>query len=121
MLLQHPELHAGVAEFNKISSLDLPGVKILAQMLETLHESPHLNTAALLERARDSQHETHLQQLAQQPLVFEADKLQPELNGIIQQLQQQAIGQRHEYLERKGLRNLTEKELIEYKGLYLKD
>ena len=117
MLLQHPKLHADVGEFNKISSLELPGVKILIQMLETLHENPHLNTAALLERARDSQHEAHFQQLAQQSLVFEVDKLQPELNGIIQQLQQQAIEQRHEYLERKGLRNLTDEELIEYKSL----
>jgi len=117
MLLQHPNLHSGVGEFNKIATLDLPGVKILVEMLETLHQNPHLNTAALLERARDSQHEMHFQQLAQQSLAFEADKLQPELNGIIQQLQQQAVEQRHEYLEHKGLRNLTSEELIEYKGL----
>ena len=120
ILLQHPELHAGVGDFNKLSALELPGVKILVRMLETLSENPHLNTAALLERARDSQYEAHFQQLAQQTLAFEADKLQPELNGIIQQLQQQAIEQRHEYLENKGLRNLTDEELIEYKGLYLK-
>jgi len=117
MVLQHPNLHSGVGEFNKIATLDLPGVKILVEMLETLHQNPHLNTAALLERARDSQHEMHFQQLAQQSLAFEADKLQPELNGIIQQLQQQAVEQRHEYLEHKGLRNLTSEELIEYKGL----
>jgi len=120
MLLQHPELHAGVGEFDKVSSLELPGVKILVQMLETLSTYPHLNTAALLERARDTQHESHFQQLAQQTLAFEADKLQPELNGIMQSLQQQAIEQRHEYLEHKGLRNLSDEELIEYKGLYLK-
>jgi DNA primase len=120
MLLQHPSLHAEVGEFNKISSLELPGAKILVQILETLSENPHLNTAALLERARGSQHEVHFQQLAQQTLTFEADKLQPELNGIIQRLQQQAIEQRYEYLEHKGLRNLTEDELIEYKALYRK-
>lgn len=120
MLLQHPSLHAEVGEFNKISSLDLPGAKILAQMLETLSENPHLNTAALLERARETQHEAHFQQLAQQVLAFDVDKLQPELNGIIQQLQQQAIEQRYEYLEHKGLRNLTERELLEYKALYQK-
>ena len=121
MLLQHPKLHAGVGEFDKIDSLEMPGVKILAQMLETLFESPHLNTAALLERARGSQHEAHLQQLAQHALTFEADLLQPELNGIVQQLQQQAVEQRYEYLENKGLRNLTEAELIEYKGYLQKN
>jgi len=120
MLLQHPELHDKVGDFDKITSLELPGVKILAQMLETLYETPHLNTAALLERARGTQHEAHFQQLAQQVLAFEADKLEPELKGIIQQLQQQAIEQRYEYLGRKGLRNLTEDERLEYKSLYLK-
>ena len=117
ILLQHPELHVDVGIFDKVASLEQPGIKILVQMLETLQDNPHLNTAALLERARDSRHESHLQQLAQQSLSFDADKLQAELTGIIQQLQQQAKEQRHTVLMNKGLRNLTDAERIEIQQL----
>jgi DNA primase len=85
-------------------------------MLETLTEHPHLNTAAMLERARDTDYEGHLQRLALQPLSLSPEQLKPELAGLLLQLQQQAIAERHEYLEQKGLRNLTEVERIEYLG-----
>ena len=119
ILLQHPELHSEVGNFDKVQSLELAGIKILVQMLETLQDNPNLNTAALLERARDSKHETHLQQLAQQSLTFEADRLQAELNGIIEQLQKQAIEKRHADLVAKGFRNLTDEERIEIQQLSL--
>ena len=114
ILLQHPELHLGVGDFNKIEALELPGIKILVQMLETLRDKPHLNTAALLERARGSDSEEHLQKLALQSFSLSSKELQPELTGIIEQLQQQALEKRHEYLEHKGLRNLTDAERVEY-------
>lgn len=117
ILLQHPSLHHTVPLFDRIITLELAGVKIFINMLETLHEYPHLNTAALLERARDSRHESHLQQLAEYPLTFEPEELQAELNGIIQQLQQQAIEQRHTDLVKKGLRNLTDSERLEIQQL----
>ncbi|NOQ81988.1 MAG: DNA primase [Methylophaga sp.] len=120
ILLQHPELYSGVSNFDRLSLLEQPGIKILVHMLETLHENPHLNTAALLERARDSRHEVHLQQLAQQSLTFEADKLQAELNGIIENLQKQVRDPRLTYLEEKGFRNLTDEERIEIQQLSLK-
>ncbi len=117
ILLQHPALHAEVDCYDKLETLERPGMTILVQILETLSQNPHLTTAMLLERARGSEHEGHLQQLAQQPLTLSADKLQYELRGIIQQLQQQAIEQRHAYLVDKGLRNLTDEERIEIQQL----
>jgi len=116
ILLQHPELIDEVCPFDKLALLDLPGMNILVQMLETLTEHPHLKTAALLERARDTEYAGHLQRLAVQALTLNAEQLKPELNGILSQLQQQAISERYEYLENKGLRNLTPAELAEYKG-----
>jgi len=110
ILLQHPELHIEVGVFDKIATLELPGITILVKMLETLQQSPHLNTAALLERARDTEHEAHLQKLALQPLSLSSDELKHELAGMVQQLQQQAIELRHAYLMQKGLRNLTDEE-----------
>jgi DNA primase len=116
ILLQHPGLITDIGVFDKLALLELPGINILVQMLETLTEHPHLNTAALLERARDTDYEGHLQRLALQPLTLSPEQLKPELAGLLLQLQQQAIADRHEYLEQKGLRNLTEAERIEYLG-----
>jgi len=117
ILLQHPELHAEIAAFDKLASLERPGITILVQILETLTENPHLTTAMLLERARGSEHEGHLRQLVQQPLTLSAEELQHEINGIIQQLQQHAIEQRHAALVAKGLGNLTNEERIEINNL----
>ncbi len=117
ILMQYPELHADVGEFDKLASLERPGIIILVQLLETLSQNPHLTTAMLLERARGSEHESHLQQLVQQPLTLGAEELQYELKGIIQQLQQQAVEQRYAYLVTKGLHNLTAEERIEIQQL----
>ncbi|HIE82720.1 MAG TPA: DNA primase, partial [Dehalococcoidia bacterium] len=83
IVLQHPKLYSVVGGFDKITSLERPGINILAQILEALRENPHLNTAALLERARGSKHAEHIQRLALQPLSLTADELQYELIGII--------------------------------------
>ena len=116
IVLQHPELHSSVNEFDKISSLDRPGIKILAQLLETLSQNPHLNTAALLERARDSEHAEHLQRLVLQPLSLSADELKHELLGIIQQLQQEALAERQAYLTAKPFSELTDAEKEEIRN-----
>jgi len=117
ILLQHPELHAEIGEFDKIATLDRPGINILVQMLETLRQNPHLTTAALLERSRGTESEAHLNKLAQQSLSLEADELKHELIGVVQQLQQQARDERRALLMAKGLRNLTDEERREINSL----
>jgi len=107
ILLQHPELASEVENDDRIATLTQPGIKILVQMLETLRQNPHLNTAALLERARGSSHSEHLQQLAQQVLPLNSDELKPELLGMVEQLQRQAIEQRHAELVTKPLSELS--------------
>ena len=96
-----------------ISSLQLPGVNILKELLETLHQYPHLTTAALLERWRDRENGAHLEKLALQSLSLSADELKHELLGIFSQLQKQAKEQRRIYLESKPLSELTEAEKAE--------
>jgi DNA primase len=118
LLLQHPKLHQDLGPFDKISTLNLPGIKILVQILETLQQNPHLNTAALLERSRDTDSEKHLQRLAQQTLPLTAIELKHELVAIVQQLQKQAVEQRKEYLERKHPSQLTDEEKAEIRSQY---
>lgn len=116
IILQHPELHAVVDDFSKLASLDKPGITILVQMLETLRQNPHLNTAALLERARGSEHENHLQKLAQQTLALSADELKHELIGIMRQLQHDATVERLKILTNKPFSQLTEAERAEIRN-----
>jgi DNA primase len=120
ILLQHPELHAAVGDFDKITTLSRPGITILAELLETLHQQPHLNTAALLERSRDAAHADHLTKLAIQTLSLSAEKLQHELVGMVAQLQQEAQELRHEILMAKGLSQLTLEERQEIQQLEIR-
>ena len=117
ILLQHPELHASVGEFDKISALSRAGVSVLVELLETLHQQPHLNTAALLERARDTEHGEHLKKLAIQTLDLSPEALQHELVCVVEQLQEEALELRHEFLMAKGLSQLTEQERQEIQQL----
>ncbi len=117
IILQHPELHAAVDDYDKVATLDRPGIKILVQMLETLRQNPHLNTAALLERSRGSESEAHLQKLAQQVLPLEADALKHELIGIMQQLQHDAIEERLRILTDKPFSQLTDAERAEIRNI----
>ncbi len=116
ILVQHPSLHSEVKEFDKLALLSKPGASILVELLETLHAQPHLNTAALLERSRDTEYASHLQKLAMQSLGLEAEALKHELIGLVGQLQQEAVADRQAYLTKKSFSELTEAEKQEIKG-----
>ena len=120
ILLQHPDLHKSVGDFDKIGTLSRPGIAILAELLETLHQQPHLNTAALLERAREADYADHLMKLAMQTLSLSAKELEHELVGAIKQLQQEAQNSRHEVLMAKGLSKLTKEEREEIQQLEIR-
>jgi DNA primase len=116
ILVQHPNLYEYVGEHHKIKDLELPGIKVLMKLLETLDEHPHLNTAALLERWRDDQNSGHLQRLALQSLSLSPDELRHELAGTVQQLQKQAVEDRQSYLTSKPFNQLTDEEKDEIKS-----
>jgi DNA primase len=86
---------------------------ILIQLLETMREHPHLKTAQLLERWRDTQQAPYMEKLAMQPLNLSPEQLEHELVGIVSRLNKQARDERYTYLINKGLSNLTESERIE--------
>ena len=116
ILLQHPELHKEAGDYQNLEALDVPGVEVLVRLLELLHEHPHLNTAAILERWRDDKNSAHLQRLALQTLSLSAEELQHELTGIIRQLQKQATEERQSYLTNKPFSQLTDAEKEEVKS-----
>ncbi len=118
ILLQHPELAAQLERAGDpqlIATLDRPGIAILVKLLETLAEQPHLNTAALVERWRDTPSEQHIHHLAYASLSFSGEELLGEFVGCLNQLQQQAKQQRHDQLTRKTLSDLSDAEKQELK------
>lgn len=116
MLLHYPSLAEQVKNTQTLSQIEQPGITILVQLLETLHEHPHLNTAALLERWRDHEHGPHLQRLAQQPLRLTLEQSHPEFEGVIEQLAKQVVASRQQYLTSKPFSQLTDEEKEEIKS-----
>lgn len=116
IVLQYPILAREIEQIDVIRQLQQPGVNILADLLETLHQHPHLTTAALLERWRDKENGAHLQKLALQPLTLSADALKHELTGIVTRLHKEARAQRIHELTSKPFSELTEAEKAEVKS-----
>lgn len=117
ILLQYPAFHSDIEQSDKLGTLTRPGVALLADLLEILRQQPHLNTAALLERYRETEHASHLQKLAMQTLTLTPEALKHELLGAVRQLQQEAQSLRHEALVAKGLSELTPEERQEIQQL----
>ena len=115
LLLRDPALAKQVEDPGAIVGLDLPGINLLAAMLDILKIDPELNTAALMERFRASEHRTHLEKLAMwtHPVLEQDAKV--EFQGTLAQLQKAAREQRAErllYKERaKGLNQAEKAEL----------
>ncbi|MGM0677811.1 DNA primase [Ectothiorhodospira marina] len=118
LLLERPSLAARAENSAWLKSMEVPGVKLLAEVLETLHAHPHLTTAALLERWRDSAAWPHLLKLAQwQPPPSEEAHLERMIDDALDRLYRQYEHQRADaLLARAAQQPLTEAEKAELKA-----
>ncbi|MDX9767915.1 MAG: DNA primase [Ectothiorhodospiraceae bacterium] len=64
LLVQNPKFAERAGNCADLDDLEEPGIHLLLTILETLREHPHLTTAGLLERWRDSEEWPHLLKLA---------------------------------------------------------
>ncbi|AHK79289.1 DNA primase [Ectothiorhodospira haloalkaliphila] len=119
LLLEQPSLAARVQDKDWLKAVEVPGAKLLAKVLETLHAHPHLTTAALLERWRDSEAWPHLLKLAQwQPPPSEETHLERMLDDALARLYRQYEQQRADtLLARAAQQPLTEAEKAELKSV----
>jgi DNA primase len=85
-----------------LRSLELPGVPLLLELIETLEENPHLTTGALLERFRDHESGRHLAKLAAEDIATLDEGLEVEFRDSLEKLQRLAEDQRFAELARKG-------------------
>jgi len=100
ILLYKPDLALQAGDARWLLELDVPGVRLLVELLELLHAQPHLKVGALLERWRDTKEGHYLATLAQwTPSVSEG--VEAEFHGALRCLREQRIEQFVESLLRK--------------------
>ncbi len=100
-LLNYPSLGRGGMATVHLRSLELPGVPLLLELIETLDESPNLTTGALLERFRDHESGRHLAKLAAEEIAPLDEGLEREFKDSLEKLQRLAEDQRFAELARK--------------------
>jgi len=100
-LVHYPSLGSGVASTTHLRSLELPGVALLLELIESLEDSPHLTTGALLERFRDHESGRHLAKLAAEDIATLDEGLEREFRDSLEKLQRLAEDQRFAELARK--------------------
>jgi DNA primase len=119
LLLTQPRLADEVGRLDKLKVLDLPGISLLVEIIEILQSNPHLNSASLIERYRDSKNHPHLLKLMQwRPLDIESGNLQPLFADVIAKLVERQIEQRADRLLHKARREgLNSDEKLELRRL----
>ncbi len=78
-LLQKPSLASEVTSTDWISRIEQPGSSLLQQLLDLLHQNPHLTTGSLLEHWRDKPEHNQLSTLAGWDLMIEDEVLHTEV------------------------------------------
>jgi DNA primase len=90
LLVQNPELAESCRALPQDwRRLVIPGIDLLAQILDLLWIEPNLTTAALIERWRENTHFSALNRLAVYPLQVPAGGEEVELRGAIARLTEQ--------------------------------
>jgi DNA primase len=117
-LLHYPSLGSGIMATAHLRSLELPGVPLLLELIETLEGKPNLTTGALLERFRDHESGRHLAKLAAEEIAALDEGLEREFRDSLTKLQRLAEDQRFAELARKGrLGQLSDAEKREFTRL----
>lgn len=106
LLLHNPELAELAGSPEQVLSYELPGMGLLAAMIENIEENPHIHTAGLLERFRQTGHENALRRLSNwRPDTADEAVMRREFSDCLRQIRRQA---RQEQLERLLHRERTE-------------
>ena len=110
LLLEMPAL-AEEVEVGEITGLDLPGIPLLIELVETIISNPHINCAGLVERWRGTENGKHLSKLAQQPINISNEGIKSEFLDALQWLKGQRRNQRiDELINKSHLGTLSDEE-----------
>ena len=101
LLLNAPRISQLASNPQQFRALQEPGADILVELLELLHQQPHLSCAGILEHWRDKPAYRHLARLAQIPLETPEEGIEAEFKGALAVLQRQLLEHEFQALQRK--------------------
>ena len=115
-LLARPNLATTISdeELDLVETLDDQSIAFIVELIDLLQAKPHLNTAALLDRYRDTPYENALMKLASMEFVVDGDgndSIAIEFQDAFAKLVKRATGQLYKQLLIKPRSQLSETEL----------
>ena len=121
LLLQQPSLATQAGNLDELLETDIPGVDLLLQLFDQIHESPDISPQNLLARFAGHEHEEHLYKIAAMTpaMLDENTEIEPMFQDAIRRLRQKYVEQRFQKLNQKLLSGgqLDEFEKQEYRQL----
>ncbi|MCZ6667092.1 MAG: DNA primase [Gammaproteobacteria bacterium] len=121
LLLQKPSLADTTGTHHELAETRIPGVDLLLQLLDEIHEQPGISTQNLLDRFKGNEHEAHLYKLAAtQPAIDDEESIDQMFADCLERLQKNYIEHRRELLidKMQGGESLSETEKQELKQLF---
>ena len=92
LLLQKPSLADNTGAHHELAETNIPGVDLLLQLLDQIHEEPGISTQNLLDRFRGNENESHLYKLAaMQPAIEDEESIDRMFENCLQRLQEKYI------------------------------
>jgi DNA primase len=115
MLVQHPTLAAQIEDSDSpLGTLELPGAALLRVLVDLLRDKPNLNTAAIAEHFRGSEHEHHIARLATWTHPTLTHDVAAEFQGVLKQMKRATIKTKVEsLLQKQKIYGLTDLEMTE--------
>ncbi|CAK0742851.1 DNA primase [Gammaproteobacteria bacterium] len=93
LLLMRPDLAELVDDPARYAGYEVPGAKLLGEVITLLQTQPNLRPSAILEHWRGTETEQHLAQLAQWTPLVPEEGMATELKDVLKRLEQQALEQ----------------------------
>lgn len=125
LLLQKPSLAESTGNLEDLADADIPGVDLLLQILDQIHEQPDISTQNLLARFAGHSNESHLYKIAAMTPAMqnETDDIKPMFEDAIKRLRPKYAESRFKKLQQKLMsgQKLDENERHEYRQSLRRD
>jgi len=102
LLLHRPSLAGQIEISPLLQQLELPGTRLLLDLLEFLHHRPHITTGAILEHWRHTPEGKSLSKLATQENLLTEDNVTQEFLDTIRTLEKKSVEQQLDHLLKKS-------------------
>ena len=102
LLLEQPSLASLATEPSRLKELEEPGIGLLVELLELIHDNPNISCGAILEHWRGKPEAKHLNKLASAPNAIPADGYEHEFCDSLRLLDKQRVERSYNKLLRKG-------------------